>query len=87
MTQQLLDFDRPIPPRDPHIDPRDVPRVSRQCRLILERLRQGPATNAELVGIAMNLTGRISDLRGAGYVIVGKRIEGGLWEYRLKNQS
>jgi hypothetical protein len=44
-----------------------VPRVSRQCSLILDRLRRGRATNAELAGIALKYTGRLSDTRAAGY--------------------
>jgi hypothetical protein len=44
-----------------------VPRVSRQCREILDRLRSGRATNAELAHIALKYTGRISELRQAGH--------------------
>jgi hypothetical protein len=44
-------------------------RISRQCKEILERLRQGPATNGELVRFALKYTGRISELRQAGYKI------------------
>lgn len=38
-------------------------RQSAACDRVLERLQQGPALNIELVHLAMNLTGRISDLR------------------------
>jgi hypothetical protein len=44
-----------------------VPRINRQCRLILERLREGRATNATLCGIGMKYNARISELRKAGY--------------------
>ena len=37
--------------------------LSRQQGLILERLKQGPATNADLAEIALKYTGRISELR------------------------
>ena len=47
----------------------DQPRLTRQCRLILERLRQGPASNRELSRLALKYTGRLSDLRRAGYVV------------------
>jgi hypothetical protein len=57
-------------PTDPNVRPHDVPRLSRQCRLILERLRQGRASNVELAGIALKYTGRISDLRQHGYNVV-----------------
>jgi hypothetical protein len=43
------------------------PRLSRQCLAILERLQAGPATNAELVQLALKYTGRLSELRQAGY--------------------
>lgn len=42
-------------------------RLSKQCYQILELLRQGPATNVQLAGIALKYTSRISDLRKAGY--------------------
>jgi hypothetical protein len=58
-------------------------RFSRQCAAILVRLRQSPATNRELVQIAMNLTARISDLRAHGLKIEAKPLGGGLFEYRL----
>lgn len=61
------------------------PRLSQQCERILDRLRQGPATNRELAALALKYTGRISDLKAAGY-----RIEcfeqdklTGLTKYRL----
>ena len=60
---------RDITPRDPSVTPEEAPRLSRQCRDILMRLRQGTATNSELAGIALKYTGRISDLRAAGCVI------------------
>jgi hypothetical protein len=44
-----------------------VPRISRQCRLIVDRLRRGRATNAELAVIALKYSGRISEIRQAGY--------------------
>ncbi len=83
MAQLAIDFDRPVKPRDPHIDARDVPRASRQCRLILERLHKGPATNAELADISIKYTSRLSDCRRAGFVIEARRMGAGLWEYRL----
>lgn len=60
---------RRIEPTDPHLTPAEKPRLSRQCREILERLRQGPATNSELASIALKYTGRCSDLRAAGCII------------------
>lgn len=44
-------------------------RLSRQCRLILELLQKGPASNAQLTGIALRYSARIFELREAGYRI------------------
>lgn len=101
MTQNLL-FDRSgelthapivplppvtIPPIDPHVDRRDVPRLSRQCALIVERLRRGPATNDELSAIARKYTSRISDIRAAGFEIPEPtRLGGGLTRYTLTRE-
>ena len=56
----------PFPSRAPWAD---RPRLSRQCRAILDRLRQGPTSNRDLSGLALKYTGRLSDLRRAGYRI------------------
>jgi hypothetical protein len=58
-----------IPPRDPKVTAAEAPRLGRQCRAIVDRLRRGRATNAELAGMALKFTGRISDCRAAGYDI------------------
>ena len=61
-----------------------------QCRRLYERLLEGPVTNAEIVrGLGIfNSTGRVSDLRKAllpyGVDVVAKRIQRGLFEYRLQ---
>lgn len=54
---------------DPGVSAASQPRLSRQCQLILDRLRQGPATNHELAGLALKYTSRLSDLRKAGYSV------------------
>ena len=74
-----------IAPRDPNVTPTEAPRLSRQCAAILARLNQGPASNAELATIALKYTGRISDLRQAGFRIEAydrDRETGECW-YRL----
>lgn len=60
MTQKLIDFDRPE-----SLKPQSK-RLNRQCREILARLEQGPATNSELVQIAQRFGARIQELRVAG---------------------
>lgn len=64
----------------------ESPRLSRQCRLILDRLRAGNATNRELSAISLKYTGRVSDLRAAGYKIevIGRNHDTGLNVYALK---
>lgn len=76
-----------VKPIDPNIDERDVPRVTGQALAILERLREGPATNHELASMSLKYSGRVSDLRAAGYEINAKRMSGGVWVYRLDESS
>jgi hypothetical protein len=60
-------------------------RLSRQCELILERLRRGPALNAELAEISLKYTSRISDLRKAGYCVLCQPVDvaAGTFRYEL----
>ena len=53
---------------------------------MLDRLRYGPATNRDLAEIGLKYTGRISDLRAAGYriVVTSKCVETGRCIYELK---
>jgi hypothetical protein len=61
---------RPTEPRDPNVtEPRERRRLKGQNAAILDRLRQGPATNRELVGMSLKYTSRVSDLRERGCVI------------------
>lgn len=64
-------------------------RLSRQCDAILDRLRDGPATNVELAGFALKYTSRISDLRRAGFAIDCERRDAvtGLTWYRLRDAA
>jgi hypothetical protein len=72
MNQKQFEFEPPV-------------RLNRQQDAIIERLRKGPATNAELVQIIW-FTARIHELRKAGYEIeiVKKDHESGLVWYALK---
>jgi hypothetical protein len=65
------------------VAPSDVARLSRQCRVLLERLQRGPATTDELSRISRKYTSRISDCRAAGWIIQCERVEGGNNIYRL----
>lgn len=64
------------------------PRLSDQCRAILARLKEGPATNRELAAYALKYSGRISDLRKAGYCVevVSHDHKTGLVTYRLRGE-
>lgn len=68
---------------DHSIPPADRTRLAGQAKEIFNRLRQGPATNADLAAISLKYTSRISDLRREGHDIQAKRISGGTFEYRL----
>jgi hypothetical protein len=61
-------------------------KLSRQCLAILERLQAGPATNRELAEIALKYTGRLSELRQAGYgvQVLTHDKRSGLVTYRLE---
>lgn len=73
MNQQQFTFDPPV-------------RLNRQQTAIIDRLRQGPATNAELVQIAIRFTARIHELRKAGHDIriVRQDRDSGLVWYEMK---
>ena len=82
----LFDSSIPVIAVNKTVDPAETPRLSKQCATMLERLRQGPATNHELARIGLKYTSRISDLRAAGYdiQIVGKNTETGERTYALR---
>jgi hypothetical protein len=85
LTQlELFCVPRPLVPRDPNVARQDIHRLTGQNAAILRRLRQGPATNDELIRISRKYTSRISDLRAFGFVIEATRLGGGLFEYRLE---
>jgi hypothetical protein len=91
MEQQgsLFDDDGPGPafePCDPSIPEAARPRLSRQCRAIVERLRRGPATNDELSRLSRKYTSRVSDIRKAGYRIKCTALDtaAGLFRYELE---
>lgn len=72
-----------LPPTDPNVQPEDRERLAGQCAAILAALRDGPKTNAELAGISLKYTSRLSDLRKHGFTITASRLEGGTFLYRL----
>jgi hypothetical protein len=68
MTRDLFDVEEPIPVNT-SVVAEEAPRLSKQCRAILDRLQLGPASNSELASIALKYTGRVSEIRKAGHDI------------------
>ncbi len=83
----LFDSPKPIAPCDPNVSKEEVPRLSRQCKAILEMLKEGKKTNVELARVAIKYSGRISDLRavGCGIEVVWRDRTNGLTLYELKH--
>ena len=51
-------------PKDTHVlSPREIRRLVGQNARIYARLTEGPATRNELAALAVNVTGRVSDVR------------------------
>ncbi|MEL7336598.1 MAG: hypothetical protein AAFN70_10405 [Planctomycetota bacterium] len=50
-------------PIDPSVSTIDIPRLTGQNAMILERLKRGRQSNRELAKISLKYTSRISDLR------------------------
>ena len=90
MTQSAL-FDETMPALPPlrvnaTVHLAEAPRLSKQCGLILERLRaNGTATNRELSLLSLKYTSRISEIRQAGYDVrvISRDHETGLNTYAL----
>lgn len=83
MTQRCLNFDAPVI-TGTHAE--QQARLGGQCLAIVERLKQGPATNDELSVISRKYTSRISDLRKMNYDVqlVSHYRATGLTVYELK---
>jgi len=77
-----LFFEPPAP--NPSPIQRELRRRGKNEQRVLDRLRQGPATTLELVAVGgIRATGRVSDLRKAGFTINAEHVKDGLWRYRL----
>lgn len=67
MTQQDL---LAVQVTDSHVtSPDEQGRLQTQSARILQRLREGPASNQELSAIALRFGARLHDLRKAGYAV------------------
>lgn len=69
-------------------DPTQGKRLTRQQAAILERLKQGPATNMELIPISTRFSSRIHELRKVGWLIDTDYLNkaNGLTQYTLKGK-
>lgn len=92
MSQEQLQLDWTPPALRLPLEPaHDRPRLKRSVLRVLERLRQGPATNLELahpsVG-GLRAAARVHELRQAGYDIrsVHRVGEGPVWDYALVSE-
>lgn len=91
MTAQLaLDW-TPAPLRLPLQPERDRVRLKGSLVRVLERLRQGAATNLELAHPAvggLRAAARVHELRQAGYEITSERSRSAeaVWVYRLVSE-
>ena len=84
----------PVPPvRDQRVSVADQPRLRGHNARVLDRLREGPATNAQLaalLGPASAWRTRVSDVRlwvekHEGWTVLASQVEGGLWRYSLES--
>ena len=69
--------------------PEEVPRLAKQQQLVLERLKRGPTTNAELQGLSLRYGARIHELRRMGHEIQTKRtsVRDGITTYTLIKEA
>lgn len=81
---------RPAPmavePADPHVLESDKPRLRGACLRVLERLKEGPATNLQLIRPecgGARFGSRLRDLRVAGVAWKKRHVKGAVWEYEL----
>lgn len=62
----------------------EAKRLSKADERLLARLREGPATNVDLVPVCgLRSSARVHDLRQAGYQIKAEHVRGGVWLYTL----
>lgn len=66
------------------VAPADRVRLSRQHHQLLERLREGPATNGDMLAMGIQRFGaRLHELQKAGCVIAKESLGKGLWQYTM----
>src|SRR5678816_3999302 len=76
------DDERPIK-LNSSVPEHEAPRLSLQHQTILDRLREGPATNLELGEIAQRFSARLHELKLAGHPWRRETIRPGVYRYTL----
>lgn len=75
-----------VPAADPSVLDSDRPRLGRACLAILARLKEGRATNLDLMDRncgGARFGARLHDLQKAGVVWKREHVEGSVWRYEL----
>lgn len=65
----------------------ELERRKSQTKRILDRIKQGNATNVDLARIGTRYTERVRELRAEGNIILAVYERPGLWRYVFKGQK
>jgi hypothetical protein len=95
MNAKQLSFIDPVPSSAPPHGLREQPHKAEQKRRsantlrVLDRLKRGPATNAELIEIGgfNAVRSRIPELREDGWIVEAECVNKGLYRYTLKGMK
>jgi hypothetical protein len=72
---------------NPTVPGHEAPRLSAQHHAILDRLREGPATNLELGMICQRFGARLNELKRAGYPWRKECVKAGIYRYTLNRED
>lgn len=77
-------FDRPaVAFADPSLSEAEKLRMSPQHLKIVDRLREGPATNLELGMISQRFGARLHELKKAGFLWSRSTVKAGVYRYEM----
>lgn len=76
-------MNRPHVTLNPTVAADDAPRLSPQCHAIAARLREGPATNLDLIAVSHRFGARLHELKRAGFLWTRKPLGQGVHQYRM----
>lgn len=66
---------------------KELERRKSQTVRILDRIKEGGATNVDLARIGTRYTERVRELRSEGHLILAQREAPGLWSYHYQGQK